>query len=208
MADDYYSTDYYLKKYREHGTKELEGILYRNSSDYSQEALKAIKIIFDSRTDKSIGIRNKFCPNCERTVKIDQTICQCGYNFKENNIKEIQHVKQKRIIRNRIAGAIMIILGIYWSISKWTYLTQDKNRFLLGLIGFIIIYGIYNLFSGKKVKLKGTYKYTDLLSTQKSLTNSTEDISYTICSTCGKQLFAEMNYEQCPRCGTKINKEA
>lgn len=100
----------------------------------------------------------KHCPNCERPVPPEQDICVCGYNFEEPNIELIEQVKSKRFRKNQINGFVMIIIGIisylYFllsaDVSKIGKHFMDK--FIYGIPGLLIIFGVYKIFCGRALK--------------------------------------------------------
>lgn len=152
----------------------------------------------------------KYCSNCKRVVEINRDICQCGYNFRESNIKEIDLLKKLRVTKNRKSGIGMIIGGIAITILFWNTIlsavTDSSTKPVLLMIYFapiiLIILGTYKLITGNAFKSKDTY--WSIFSDRETSKNTADDIPFVLCPACKKQILVEMNYKNCPYCDAKL----
>lgn len=200
-----YGLDHFLGEYKNSRTEELEEILYRNHSEYSEEALHAVEEILRSRADRRVGITHKYCPNCRRNLDIAQAICECGHNFAVENSDDINAVRRKRIRNHRVMGVVMIVGGAVLFIggtvvflSHTTHTESDK--YLVGIPLLIVAFGIYKLLTGNPVK-GDSITHTVTLLNERDEKDIDSDMPFMVCTGCGKQIFLELGHKKCPQCG-------
>jgi rRNA maturation endonuclease Nob1 len=152
----------------------------------------------------------KYCSNCKRVGEINRDICQCGYNFKESNIEEIDLLKKLRITKNRKSGIGMILGGIAITILFWNSIlsaltdSSTKPVFLMFYYApfILILLGIYKLITGNAFKSKHTY--WSFFSDPETSKNAADDITFVLCHSCKKQILVEMKYKNCPYCKSRL----
>jgi len=207
VEDNYYSVEYFLKKFGNATTAELEEILYKDPAEYRSEVIQAVKKLIDSRADRTVGISNKYCPVCKRLVLNETELCNCGYNFVKPNLTSIAEIHSVRAQKSKsfAVGSIIIAIAMmcfYWPVN----LPPEKKVFELwyyGLPSLLIMHGVYRLISGKNLRRDGilsqftTYAGKDV----------DEDLPYILCPKCKKQILIELEHSRCPSCNTLLSGE-
>ncbi|MBI4794658.1 MAG: hypothetical protein HY790_02260 [Deltaproteobacteria bacterium] len=193
-------------------TDQLLKILSENDRDsYSDDAFRIIReVLIERKVDLPPQKEFKDCPNCEMKSEISKEICKCGYNFVKPNLDEISLVKAKRRKKNRFSGLMMILFGIvallYWlpSYAPDNFNSKDQTiKLILGIPPIMILIGIWKLIFGEAVKAPTGSPFDHILG-DKNAKEEEDDIDFILCSSCGKQLFKEMNLKKCPNCNIEL----
>lgn len=150
-----------LGKFKEFDTERLEQIVYRDRNEYTEKALEVAKQILNTRNDKIIDITHQYCPFCKQRVKMQASVCQCGYNFQEPNIEELKTEFKKKKTYNRKIGIAFILTGLIWACLWWPPGGRSQT-WLDGFPYLVIGIGIFQLITGRKGKT-GTSFIDDFL---------------------------------------------
>ena len=78
------------------------------------------------------------------------------------------------------------------------------DKFIYGIPALLVLFGLYKLFFGRTLKNPTKTPFDPLLGDTEDTKDKHDDIPYTFCSSCGKQLLKELNYKHCPYCKTKL----
>lgn len=188
--------------------EEHEKPKFQNREEYERWKAEKIRTLEGKQNqdnyDKS---RYKDCPNCNKLLGIADGICQCGYNFNEPNLDIIRSIKRKRKFNNRIWGLGMILIGTLYLIIRWpdiSNIDSNKHKFVYGIPTLLIMFGIYKLISGVALKSPTKSVFDNILG-DKNAKDVTDDLEFIYCPSCRKQLFKEMQYQDCPHCGFKLS---
>lgn len=194
--------------------EEHEKPKFQNREEYEKwKAEKIRNLSAKQNQDKYDKSKYKVCLNCNKLVDIADGICQCGYNFDSPNLSEIEVVRLKRKRKNKVSGIILFIIGVVFLIKEYFALSVKEpsqigrtlpDQLAIVLPFLAIIIGIYQLVTGKAPK-KPTKSPLDHMFGSKDGEDPDDNISYIFCSSCGKQLFKEMKYKDCPHCGFKLS---
>jgi hypothetical protein len=190
-------------------TKHKEKPKFQNREEYEKWKAEKIKNLGTKQNqDKYDKSKYKVCTNCNKLVDIADGICQCGYNFNEPNLDLIRSIKRKRKFNNRIMGLAMISIGTIYLFVKLpadlSNFDPNKDKFVYGILGLLIIFGIYKLISGAALRSPTKSGFDNILG-DKNAKDVTEDLEYIYCPSCRKPLFKEMQYQDCPHCGFKLS---
>lgn len=196
------------KRILELSNEELIKVAFIESPKYREEFVEFAKAEVKKRGLAEIPV--KHCPNCERPFPPEQDICVCGYNFEEPNIELIERVKSKRFRKNQINGPVMVMIGIisylYFllsaDVSKIGKHSMDK--FIYGIPGLLIIFGVYKIFSGRTLKKPTKSPFDSILGGNAHEKDESDELPYIFCPRCRKQLLIELKYKHCPNCGYNL----
>ncbi len=181
---------------------------FQSREEYNKWKAEKIRSLGEKHNqDKYDKSKYKACPNCNKLVGITDGICQCGYNFDKPNLDLIRSIKRKRKFNNRIWGLGMILIGAIYLVIRWPDLSNidsNKYKFVYGIPGLLIIFGIYKLISGAALRSPTKSVFDNILG-DKNAKDVTDDLEYIYCPSCRKQLFKEMQYQDCPHCGFKLS---
>jgi hypothetical protein len=188
------------------GTEQLLKILAEDDKNsYSEETFKIIReVLIGRKANLPPEKEVKCCPNCMRKIEISQEICDCGYNFAEENHEEIKLVKKKRRRNNRLSGVMMIVIGSFFLLRWLPYYEYHKTiSWIDGIPPLVILIGFWQLIFGASNKAP-TESIFDSILGNKNSKDEGDDLPYLFCPSCGKQIFKEMNYKKCPSCKNVI----
>jgi hypothetical protein len=196
------------KRIFEFSDEELIRVAFIESPKYRKEFVDLAKSEVKKRGLPEILV--KHCPNCERPVPPEQEICIYGYNFEKPNTELIERVKSRRFRKNQINGLVMVIIGIisylYFllsaDVSKIGNHSMDK--FIYGIPGLLIIFGVYKIFSGKTLKNPTKSPFDSILGDNANQRDESDELPYIFCPRCRKQLLIELKYKHCPNCGYNL----
>ncbi len=168
--------------------------------------LKPKKIRFNPQTQK-------LCINCKRVLPIQEDICPCGYNFAEPNLEAIQLIKKQRVWKNRISGLGMLVFGalltLMVTIPAYSNPINRPDKPIWDMVYlapiFLAIVGLYKLLTGKIVKTPTKSPLDYWIGDGDNAKDTDDDMSYTYCPSCKKQIFRETKLDKCPYCGSKLN---
>jgi hypothetical protein len=187
-------------------TDQLIRIFEENDREsYSDEAFRIIReVLIERQVELPPQKEYKSCPNCMKNIEVNQKICNCGYNFDENNLDEMYLVKRKRIRYNRLSGVFMIVVGGIFLLA-WLpdYYLHKTMPFIHGIPPIMILIGLWRLFFGASAKAP-TKTMLDYILGDKNSKDEGDDMAYFFCPSCGKQLLKEMQYKKCPSCNSAL----
>ena len=122
----------------------------------------------------------------------------------------IERVKSKRFRKNQINGLAVVIIGIisylYFllsaDVSKIGRHSMDK--FIYGIPALLMIFGVYKIFSGRTLKKPTKSPFDSILGDSAHEKDESDELPYSFCPRCRKQLLIELKYKHCPNCGYNL----